>query len=160
MINLLKEKKDVNNVLLNAIKSGVESRVALYATKKNRNGLFSPFLFGEFLFWEGENLPKISEVVDTINHFNSIGGITIDATNFFIFVIPYDDKNKETQKVRCYLTADKNKFSEPKQGSERSPKSDNKKLSDRLAKIITDFGKVLSEADKASLKAMAERYKA
>ena len=160
-INQLKVKKDVNNVLFNAIKFAVESRVALYS-KKNRNGLFSPFLFGEFLFWEGSALPKVTEVIDTINHFNATdsGAVMVDGSRLFIFVIPFDDKNKETQRVRCYLTTDPLKFSTPKQGVEKTPRSTNQKLVDRLTKVIKDFGQTLNKADQALLKEMVERYKA
>lgn len=160
-INQLKLQENVNNVLLNAIKNSVESKVALYANKKDKNGLFSPFLFGEFLFWEDGVLPKISKVVDTINHFNSMpNGIELDGARLRIFVIPFNNENTEAQNIRCYLTTDDKKFSQPVLRAEKAPKSDNQKLSDRLAKILADFDKVLSKADQALLTEMAERYKA
>ena len=158
-INILKEMADIDQPLLNAIRASVESKIALNTNKKNKNGLFSPFLFGEFLFWQGKALPKINKVVDTINHFNALGGAEWQGKTLFIFIIPYDDKNKDPQNLRVYLTTENLKFSVVKEPTKKSAPTDKSRLVSRLEKITKDFTKILSDKDKKILIEMIENYK-
>lgn len=117
-INMLKKVADVDQPLLNAIKNSVESKITFNA-KKNKNGLFSPFLFGEFLFWEGKALPKINKVIDCINHFNALGGVKMEGKALRIFVIPWDESQKAPQQLRCFLTVENSKFSTVKEPTKK-----------------------------------------